>query len=147
MSEFWQTLFVQLLNHIPGFDSDIWTNKWRVEPLPGLALPVVSVSIFPIIEAPPDSDYLSLLRYLSFSVSMADTCGFNNDGNNTLKQVRKKSACYSKCTAPKCNGDPKKFKMGTSWGPSFEWPNGDHGRDKWAVGTQNACFVKLSEST
>ena len=85
MSEFWQTLFVQLLNHITGFDSDIWTNKWRVEPLPGLALPVVSVSIFPIIEGPPDSDYLSLLRYLSFSVLMADICGFNNDGNNTLK--------------------------------------------------------------
>ena len=67
MSEFWQTLFVQLLNHILGFDSDIWTNKWRVEPLPGLALPVVSVSIFPIIEAPPDSDYLSLLRLSEFA--------------------------------------------------------------------------------
>ena len=78
MSEFWQTLFVQLLNHIPGFDSDIWTNKWRVEPLPGLALPVVSVSIFPIIEAPPDSDYLSLLRLrLSEFAQISEFFSFN----------------------------------------------------------------------
>ena len=98
MSEFWQTLFVQLLNHIPGFDSDIWTNKWRVEPLPGLALPVVSVSIFPIIEAPPDSDYLS------FSVLMADICGFNNDGNNTVTP---------NALLPSATGTQKSSK----WGP------------------------------
>ena len=26
-----------------------------------------------------------------------------------------------KSTAPKCHGDPILFKMGTQWGPNFEW--------------------------